>query len=339
MNEIEIEKFSTFKEEDWINYIQKLCYGLNPTPSLRFLSTILQEKLFWVYSNLSEFDKTLSNSFTKSLIHFLRSEEPKKENALILHSLIYFILEVEPILYRKLVELIIRDEKYTDIYWGDTNLHLLLIKAYTNIEDTEKMYLEEYLTQNSFGNLPAFLYITASYYTLTGHNKKALDLVKSKFENNFLIVNESYCEALYFTLTQLIPNYINLDEFVEFFIENQVNLIISNNYLQASIRRFIEDLYFEYGSDHCLVAFTEDVLLNYRKNYYQLKYDPKILSDLRVSSKLGELCIKFSKSFKAIPAIYSAESENPSDITELSKEVKKVINQEFEELKSSSATA
>lgn len=264
-----ITRLIKFSEDEWISYLQKLFYRLNPEPSLRFVSRELVEQLFWIYNTLNETDIKIRMLFTKSVLHILRSIPPQPRENYLIHDLIYFIREVRPIEQRRLLELIIKDESFKDLNYGSDNLHLLLVKAYTYIDDTEKLFLEQYVRNLLKSQEPYSLYIVVYYYSFLGHENKAIDYLFKFFLESKWTENEALCKEIYHSLIDCCkPEYISLFNFLWRFINERITIDKTNIYLTTYIKKFTDYLKTNENNNYLVPlaeAFLNDELDSIRK--------------------------------------------------------------------------
>ncbi len=286
------EKLLKFDEEKWLTYLQELCYDLKPDPSLRPIALELISQLFWIYNELDEINKEMRLLFTKSLLHFLRSIAPQFTNTELIHDIIYFIHEARPIEHRNFIELLIRDESFVGLNFGGDNLHLLLIKAYSYVEDNEKLYLEEYLLKNRFQSSPYFLYVITHYYNYLGYKEKSLDILSKYLTNDEMTQSDEFCKEIYNALTDSIPQYIDLTVFLDYVLKNDIKFDQENSCLTYYIDRFIDDL--KTNADDRLVLVAEDILKDQIDNYLN-QYE--IIGELAEEAKINTLIVKHIRKF------------------------------------------
>ena len=254
-----INKLQEFNEEDWISYLQKLCFGLNPEPSLDSIAPELIQQLFWVCNRLDRINKATFLTFTKSLLSFLRTIPAQPYNSKLIYDLIYVVHSVKPLEQRRLLELIIRDQSFVNLRFGSDNLHLLLMKSFVFVEDRENLYLEEYLRNRLNINLPYSLYVIVFYYSYLGHGRKALSYLSMCLGNPVWTTNNEACEEIYNTLVDCIPQYINLNGFLKYLYQNKVAVDKSNAYFAEILGKFIEHLKLE-SSDLGLIILVKRFL-------------------------------------------------------------------------------
>ncbi len=267
-----IESLSKFDDATWIEYIIELCNGTNPNPSLKPISLMLNEQFFWLYNVLNRYDKKAKLIFTKSLIRFLRTIPSNSDNADLIHTIILFIHETEPLEHRCLVELLVREGSFSNLWIGETNLNLLLVKSYIYIEDPENLYLEEFLTHSLLKTQPYYLYLITYYYCYLGHKDKALKSFARFFSDSNINLNNECCDEVYYTLKECVPDYIDIAVFVESVIDKRILFDISNKNLEDSLQRYID--YLKETIDLSVAYFVEDVLkgnlLNYENHYFEI---------------------------------------------------------------------
>jgi hypothetical protein len=267
-----IEHLSSLDEASWIEYVVGLCNGTNPSPSLKPISLMLNEQLFWVYNVLNRYDKKAKLIFTKSLIRFLRTIPSNSDNANLVHTIILFIHETEPLEHRSLIESLVRENSFSNLWVGETNLNLLLIKSYIYIEDPENRYLEEFLTYSSLRNQPYYLYLITYYYCYLGYKEKALESFAKCFADSNTNLNKEYCDEVYYTLKECVPDYIDITAFIKSVIDKRIMFDTSNKNLEDSLQRYID--YLKETIDLSVAYFVEDVLkgnlLNYENHYFEI---------------------------------------------------------------------
>lgn len=296
-----------FDEERWTNYLQQLCYDLKPYPSLKSISLTRIGQLFWIYNELNERNKESLFLFTKSLLHLFRTVDPQETNIKLINEIIYFIHETRPTEHRKLIELLIRDESFINLKYGRRTLHFLLIKAYTYIEVGEKLYLEEYLINNSQKNEPYFLYLMMNYYCHWGYNIKALDSLFKVFNEGRRKLNEDFCKEIYHSLTDFIPQYVDITVLLEYLIDKEIKIDHENSCLSGYIKKFIDNL--KLKTELALALFAEDVLNNNLDNYLE-KYDE--IGKLAERRNINSLIVRYTHRFlqsKAAGVSFSTSGE------------------------------
>jgi hypothetical protein len=237
-----LDALKEFNDDEWIDYLQKLCFDLKPIPSLQPISRELIEQLFWVYNSLNLSSVEAKLRFSKSLLQFLRNIPPQLTNNKLIYDLIYFVHETRPIEQRDFLKLIIEDGSFKNLSFGSDNLHLLLVKSYIYLEDREKLHLEWDLLSNLTPKAPYSLYVVMFYYSYLGHAKKALDTFTECLMHSEWTETEESCNEIYNTLVDCIPKYVSLSEFYDYLRQKGVFVQQSNTLLCKAVDDFIDQL-------------------------------------------------------------------------------------------------
>ena len=239
-----IDDLSAFTNEDWIIYIQNIRDGIQTNPPIEIISPDIFEQLDWIYTNLAEKHIQSQRLFVRSLIDVLDLTQSTPNTLKFIYDVLYFIGKYPPLEHRKLLGNFIRNRKFSNLSYGDFNLHLLFIKVYTKIEDKEKLPIEEYLLNNQYKKEPYFLYLITYYYAHTQHTEKALDSFSNYFKNLSTSDYEEISNYIYHTLKDCIPNKIDLTDFLERVFQDQIKFDVENPHIFNSIDKFCKYLIF-----------------------------------------------------------------------------------------------
>ncbi len=297
-----ISKLKSFDDSSWIDFIQKLLYREDTTPSLISVSTELHQQLFWIYNTFEETDKPVQRRFTETLLQVLDTSEPTEEMTEAIYICIFFILKTKPAKHRDSIAAMVRHRKFENLSFGGRNLHLLLIKAYINIEDRKKLLIEEYLKNSGYRQEPYFLYLIFYYYGYLHYPPKALDAFGKYLQNTQ--IDEEVSEEIYFALRDCIPDYVNLLDFLERVLKKEIVFDLEIPSLKDAIYRFCEYL-FDKTDVRKFACFASDVL----KNEYQ--YFPQEY-DVEYNKRSGKPSTKFDELVSEHTQNYiDNESEDP----------------------------
>lgn len=313
MTEKIVEQLGEFDEERWVNYIQELCYDLNPSPSLKSISLELISQLFWIYNELDEANREARLLFVRSLLRYFRTVGPQQTNRKLIYDLIYFVHETKPIEHRADLESMVRDTSYKDLSFGSDNLQLLLAKSYIYLEDSKDLVLEEWLRSKLSPNMPYSLYVIMFYYSYLGHSENALAVFSECLKRPKWTKDEKACEEISNALTDCVPQYIDLTQLLGQIIDDDIEPNYAEPPLNKFIGRFIEELK-SISHNVGLVLFAEDVLTHTVKNLQS--GIPEIIELAKVPA-YNELIVSYTDKFLE-PSI---ESDKVLDIKAISEEI------------------
>jgi hypothetical protein len=180
-----IAEFNNFREAEWHDWVNGV---LNNNPQQPFV--VLRESdtisiLFWVYNtfrnaNSIKEQKTLK-LFNRTLLTYLEGEHFSQHNSDQAYTLIYYIDNTRLYSLKESIVRTIATEKFKNIYYHDLNLHLFLIKAYSNLDRSGTLieYLN-YLT-DSFPD-PYKYYVFFNYSFLNFGLEKTLQGLSIRLE-------------------------------------------------------------------------------------------------------------------------------------------------------------
>lgn len=254
-----LERLLEFNEDQWVNFIQQLCYDLQPDPSLVSISPDRISQLFWIYNQLSEINKEQRGKYLSSLLQFLRNIDPQPQNSHLIYDLIYVLHETRPVGHRQLIESIVRDESFIQLSWGSDNLHYLLIKAYIYLENPTRLFLREYIHTSVNVTIPYSLYVAVSYYASLNHPEEALKVLCHCLMDPVWWGSEEASSEIYHCLVDHIPNPIPLITFTRFIWNRSIGVGNAGDILNSSIDRFLDRLRF-CGVPIALVLETKSYL-------------------------------------------------------------------------------
>jgi hypothetical protein len=250
-----VEKIQNFNGEDWKKSFERLLKG-NDTQNYPELEGFeLIEKLNRIYGILDRHNLEQRFLFAESLIKFLRNIPVLPQNYSFIETLILFIHDKEPSECRHSLECLVRDSRFP------LDIQLFLIKAYTNIEDVNQLFICDYLSdKKSLRADPYFIYIQMNYYVIVGKYNEALESLCDLFKKDGgITLNEEACDEVYHALEVSVPNYISVDKLLNKVTSNELHLNFINSHLRRAIERFISYLKENTDIEKSLSAKAEKV--------------------------------------------------------------------------------
>jgi hypothetical protein len=281
-----------FGYDEWVAYILGLCFDLPVTPSLRFVSPELVPQLFWLYNILDERNRKARFTFVAGVLSVLRTITPSVSNAKIIYDLIYFIHETKPLEHRGMLECMVRDETFVDLDFGTDNLHLLLFKAYLNVESQAVKFLDDFLLHRISARRPYTIYLYVFYVAFWGEAHKALIAFKKCMSDSDWLGRPAATQEAFTALMDVVPQYLELQRMLELFIDNSSFKFRDADPIRAQREQLIEHI--RRTSDPALALFAEDVIRGTLSNYLNRQME---LEQLVNVPEINRLIVRYTRSF------------------------------------------